>query len=231
MKRAGARMRLKTDYRDWWDYAFDLDGDFFYRMSTGGMSRREMFTFMEGIGMSVPTHGIVKNIANRLLAEFDVEDLRDIAAEHLIDLVVYINEQAHRGEGKLRMPAAEALQRFPDHYCSEFIPATQTGVGHSLRFLQVGARKWWLEYWSEDDWRSNVGEGGVKILCEAEPGYHPKVEQAMFAIDFVKAAGRLYAIDYNIAPGLAPLNGHVKASELVEELKRFQKHAVPVQAG
>lgn len=43
-----------------------------------------------------------------------------------------------------------------------------SGAGRSLRYLQVGDRKWWLRYWSENDWRSNAGEGGVEVMGEED---------------------------------------------------------------
>jgi len=208
-------LRLESDFRDWYDHAFSSQGTPFERLSTGGMSRREMFPYLESLGLEPPRHGTVSAVAAELLEEWP-EESRASAAEQMISLVVYLDLWAHSGEGKVRVSAADALLLYPDRYCSEFMSATTSGgAGRSLRYLQVGNRQWHLMYWSDHDWRSNYGEGGVKVLEESPLGYHPTVTEPMFAIDFLLIGQKLLAVDFNTAPGLAPLRGLVTPSEIV----------------
>ena len=213
---------LRSNFRDFYDHAFDSGGQVFNRIDTGGLNRRQMFSFLESLGLKTPPHGIVKELVPKLLSVYQ-QDFRDAAAKQILDVVVYTDEKAHRGEGKEKVAAAEALERFPDHYCSEFIYTTQTESGRSFRHLQVGTHNWWIESWSDSDWRSNVGEGGEYIRAEAEYGYQPKIKEPIFAVDFVKA-DRLYAIDYNVAPSLASLKRTVTPTKIVESIKHAVEH-------
>jgi len=209
---------LVTDYRDYYDHAFDTHGTPFHRLSKGGMGRREMFPYLESIGLKTPRYGIVAEVVPNLLSERD-SDIKTLASGQPVDLVVYTDEQAHCGDGKVRVSGADALRLYPDQFCSEHLTTSPSGAGLSLRYLQVGSRKWWLQYWSSDDWRSNVGEGGVEVLREEDPpGYHPKVHDPLFAVDFLPIASNLFAIDFNIAPGLGPLRDILAPSEIVSLL-------------
>ena len=206
-------IQLRSDFRDWYDFGFDRCGIVFERVASGGMPRREAFQYMAGLGLRVPRHGKVRDLVPVLLAEMP-DDLRPYAATHLIDCVVYLDERSHCGEGKIKLSADEAMVSYPDLLCSEHLPATASGNGRSLRYLQVGDRKWWIEYRSANDWRSNAGEVTTTVLAEEAAGYHPNIDRPLFAIDFVPAADGLYAVDFNTAPGCAPLNGLIRASEI-----------------
>lgn len=204
-------LKLKTDFRDFYDHAFDAKGETFLRLSKGGMSRREMVLFLERLGFATPRHGVVSAFVPELLVKED-------SSSGPTEVVVYLDEAAHRGEGKVKLSATDALASHPGHLCSEYLPTAVGGIGTSLRYLQVGSRRWWLRYWSETDWRSNVGEGGTEVLREMPAGYHPQIQEPMFAIDFLVAGRRLVAIDYNTAPGLAPLRDTLTPTEIVSLL-------------
>jgi hypothetical protein len=211
-------MQLDSDFRDWYDHAFERTGPVFKRHSNSGLSRPEMFEYLQNLGMDVPTHGSVQQVVDYYCK--DPDSIEALMVRHnLLQLVVYTDERAHCGEGKILLDVRDALERYPHHFCSQYIPATAQGFGSSLRYLQVGERKWWLRYTSFDDWRSNAGDVEVQILCEEKPGYHPHIHEPMFAVDFIRSAAKAYAVDFNIAPGLEPLNGHVKASDIVSELR------------
>lgn len=216
------KLSLKSNFRDFYDFAFDKQGEVFERLDNAGISRREMFTYFNELDLKTPVHGTVRDVVACLQESFDEQGraTQDLFLEHLVDLVVYLDEYQHAGEGKVKLSAKAALEAYPDHYCSEYIPATASGTGESLRYLQVGIRKWWIRYWSENDWRSNAGEGDWEVLCEEKRGYHPRIKYPMFAIDFVRAGKHLCAIDFNVAPGLGPLNGIVSPWDIVALVKR-----------
>lgn len=211
-------IQLRSDFRDWYDFGFDRCGMVFERYSAGGMARGEALQFMAGLGLRVPRYGMAREIIPSLLADIST-DFRQLAANHLVDCVVYLDERSHCGEGKIRVSASEAMANYPDLLCAEYLPATPSGNGRSLRYLQIGDRKWWIEYRSADDWRSNAGEVTTTVLAEEERGYHPHIALPLFAFDFIPAADGLYAVDYNTAPGCAPLNGLVRASEICQLLE------------
>jgi len=211
-------MQLDSNFRDWYDFAFERSGPVYTRDIGGGMSRPEMFEYMQSLDLDVPAHGTVQELAARYRR--DPDSIEAYLLQHnILQLVVYLDERAHCGEGKTLLDIQDALQRYPNHYCSQHIPATPTGLGSTLRYLHVGQRRWWLRYNSLNDWRSNVGDVEIEVMYEEKPGYHPRIKLPMFAIDFVHAGAKLYAIDFNEAPGLDPLNGRIPASEIVAQLK------------
>jgi hypothetical protein len=190
---------LETDFRDFYDHWFagswQAPDVVFERRARGGMRRSVMLPWLEQLGLQVPEHGRVRDLAPRLLAG------RPTALADILDVVVYLDEAAHAGEGKVRLSVTEAMAQHPDAYASEFIPANQRGLGESLRYLRIGRRQFWLRYTSADDWRSNSGEAQVGLLCEERTADTPwVVPHPLFAVDFVPAGSSLYAVDFNTAP-------------------------------
>ena len=200
-------LKLVSDFRDFYDHQFESHGTPFLRLSKGGMSRREMFPYFSVLGLETPKNGEVSTLAPELLS--------DVMAGHATELVVYTDEYAHCGDGKVRVRASDALRLYPDRFCSEYLSTSGSGAGRSLRYPQIGSRKWWLSYWSDEDWRSNSGEGGVSIINEEPAGYHPLVPAPLFAIDFLPIGSKRLAVDFNTAPGLGPLRDVLTPSEIV----------------
>lgn len=200
-------IQLKSDFRDYYDHVFSgswqVTEVLFERLTTGGPGRREMFDLMMSLKLTVPLHGTVTELNAKLIGEFSYlgnSKLIDDYMRNLTDVVVYLDEQAHQGGGKVKLNIREALLEYPDHFASQFIPSNAV----TLRYLRVGRRQFWLRYSSKDDWRSNVGDVSIELLCEETPKTLEDVmrlRDPLVAIDFVKA-DKLYAIDYNIAPGL-----------------------------
>lgn len=179
-------MKLKSDFSDYYDHHFDLDGPVFERMGTGGPTKREQFKLLEGLGLDVPMHGMVYDLAYHLnISKW---------------LVVYTDETRHAGEGK-QLLSLDWIR--PEHwklYCSLFLPPGKS----SIRELHVGRRSFRLLYTTYNDWwRSNCGDGSCVVLGEMiPPFYRERVRRALFAVDFVPHDNKLYAIDFNIAPGI-----------------------------
>lgn len=68
--------------------------------------------------------------------------------------------------------------------------------------MATAPHRFWIEYVSYGDWRSNVGEGEVFVTgCEMDCKARPFPEIPFFAIDYV-VGKELYAIDLNVAPGV-----------------------------
>ena len=223
------KIALRSDFHDFYDHAFDVGNvdATLSRMSTGGLSRPEMLSHLEKY-CKVPLHGQVKTLKEKLLGKLAYlgnSKLIDDYMRGCMDVVVYIDEHAHGGKGKLKMNVMAALAQYPNHYASEFIPANQKGLGESLRYLRLGRRQFWLRYWSMDDWRSNCGDVHIKVLGEelAKPDSDLiRLKEPLVAIDFVKA-DKLYAVDYNISPGLSRsgIEDFISPSEIYTELKAW----------
>lgn len=204
-------LELRSDFRDYYDHWFAGSGqradNVYERQSRSGMDRPAMLNYLKGLGVTTPAFGTVRELASRmdtfaqgLSANTRKELLRDAG-----DVVVYTDPGAHGGGGKIKLGLAVALEQFPNHFASEYIPNTISGHGQSIRYLRIGQRQFWLRYTSEDDWRSNCGEVEIEFLGEdfsatpralMGPSHVP-----ILAIDFVFST-HMYAIDYNIAPRL-----------------------------
>lgn len=196
------KIKLRSDFDDYYDSYFDQEGVIFDRLSECGPYRREMYALLEQAGYRVPRHGSVEEMAARLTGEgrhIEVP-VNNQPARQMTDLVVYATERGHGGDNHL-VSVAEALSIFPGHYCTEYIPVQSGERGWSLQYLQIGDRHWWLSYASNNNWRSNVGDYKVEIVEEGPRGLHDFFTEPVFSIDLLPAQ-ELYAIDFNINPQL-----------------------------
>jgi len=203
------KLKLKSDFYDWYDHAFDLDGMTFQRISKSITTRKQDLESLKNLGFRVPRFGKVIDFYHEILTHKQHPEITPV-----IQVVVHTDPKAHRGEGKVLLSTTEAFLRHPHDFCVEYIPSNRK----SQRLLCVGKRTFWIEYESKDDWRSNMGDVNFKVLDQIPE--RPRFFLPMFAIDFV-GKEKLYAIDLNIAPGLEPLKGIMTASEIVDELKNW----------
>lgn len=228
------KIGLRSDFRDYYDHAFcgswETPDAVFVRRSagrSGGMVRSDMLVALAGAGLQVPRHGRVRDLVTQLKADWVDPEVSDQMAR-LLDLVVHTDEHAHAGEGKLRLGSTEALAHYPEAFAVEFLPTVPGPGSVSLRHLRIGRRQFWLRYSSVDDWRSNCGDGAVEMLCEEAPTPLEAIAPALctsplVAVDFLPIGKQLYAIDLNIAPGLAGtgIEHRMTPSEIVAEIRHW----------
>lgn len=192
-------VRLVSDFWDYYDHWFDGPNAemVFYRRSSGGMSRHEILKYLQSLGLRVPIFGRVCDVYERLQEKYDHSSNFLL----FVDVVIYLDETAHRGEGKIKIPLRDAVVQYPDHLAAEYIPALPSGLGLSWRYLQLGDKVFWLEYASWNDWRSNCGDVSIKVLSRERDGYCERINYPLFAIDFIPAYGLgLFAVDFNVTP-------------------------------
>ena len=200
------QIKLQSDFRDFYDHWFcgshQEPDAVLRRMSEGGMSRPDMFKVFEQHGLIPPKHGIVRELVPALQKEYGDPAGR---LNNIMEVVVYLQPRAHRGEGKIKCSWQYALDFYPNKFAAKFIPATQAGVGMSLRYLRVGTRQFWLKYTSANDWRSNCGDVSVELLSrQTDLEEPPKLlpEHPLLAVDLLPIVRKVYAIDLNTAPGI-----------------------------
>lgn len=220
----GETMQLKSDFNDWYDYAFTKEGPVYERNFKTDRTRQQDLEFLKSIGCKIPRYGKVKDLVPELLGAkwnsfFETWNFkRNDRIKDIEEIVVYIDDCAHCGGGKQLVSLREAEEKYPDNFAIEYLCES---LGESYRYLQVGNRKWWLFYKAYEDWRSNTGDGETTILCEEETGYHGDIKVPMFAVDFIPTSvAGFMAIDYNTAPGLDPLRDKVRAGVIVELLQQ-----------
>lgn len=215
-------MRLISDFRDFYDYAFDRESDRTFYRNAGDrtMSKIMQFRLLKSLGFKIP-----------LVGPPDVLHRQGLG---LIDLVVvYEDDRAHCGEGKILTELETALKDYADHPCSQWINTTgEFDRSQSYRLLQIGDRAWLLRYEGVGGWMSNHCEN-TQIYIEAEIEALPNFGYPLFAIDFVNKVNepfpealedltRLFAIDFNTAPGMrwTGMDDILQPSEVVDLIQR-----------
>jgi hypothetical protein len=193
------KISLETDFKDYYDHLFynpresNTNGHFIrIADDINSFSKRNQFLHLQQLGFKVPRHGIVSNI-------IDLDK----------DIVVYVDELKHRGEGKYLIKSIQARKHFPNKYASEYIDYRE---GESYRLLQVGNRSFWYQYKSTTSWKSNCGHVEISEPIEVFDWWtkHTLVDSRpmflnnypIFAIDFVDSIDGKLAIDLNTAAGM-----------------------------
>jgi hypothetical protein len=224
------RIALKSDFLDYYDHVFltprhpEVDWTW-ERMSRNGISRRQALRALETQGFRVPQHGLVKDLVPNLVSQLNIP-----GAEKILSLVVYVDEHAHAGEGKVLLEAREALERFPDSFACQYLPVFPHGRGTSFRWLRIGGKQSWLRYDSMDDWRSNCGEVRIGLAGIIEEPFFDSLLWRlgpMVAVDFLPIGERLYAIDLNTAPGLrgTGIEKQFSATQIYEAVSEYVEYA------
>lgn len=189
------KLRLKSNFSDYYDPAFDEVGLEFRRFTDDGPSRVAMFQMFRALKIPTPSHGYYKDFLGSPLSGEN--------------FVVHENIKLHCGEGKHLLPFSKIDKNCP-HFMVQHISTKINGClsnvkSHSYRFLFVGDRQFRYEYISLNDWRSNCGDGditGCFELFNCLPAWRNQIYYPIFAIDFVGSENDKKAIDFNIAPGL-----------------------------
>jgi len=218
-------VQILTDYRQWYDDIFDGQPPVFERMAytRGGLSKSAQFALFSSLSCPVPPHGIVKGLWSQL----DNPCLGATIPKSLafdIQCIVYLDEYAHRGEGKERMPLAEAVSRYPNHYGCLFIALP--GPPLAYRLVRFGDWIYWLRQSGDPaSWQSNRMDH--ETVLEKQRASQPNpVPRILWAIDFLPTPFGLLAVDFNTAPELSTLgeSGVISIQEIASELQAACKH-------
>ena len=182
------RLALNSNFTDPYDYCFSRSGQaVFHRIwhakeGRHEMGRREVFGWLEKFGIDTVPYGEVTELLRRIDAA---------------ELVVYVDEHLHCGDGKIKLPAKEALERYPNHLASVFMPP----AGRCERHFQFGDRAFTMPFESRDDWRCQRGQSFSWSIPGSRFDLFPHViPYPFFAIDFIP--GTEIATDFGFCPGI-----------------------------
>ena len=223
-------VKLKSDFNEVYDHWFDNDGDIiFERNSRSGMSRPEMLKQLEEWDFRVPFYGNPKDVALKYQKNLGYIVSGFNSSSKLADFLVVLHHDidSHRGENKEIMFVSEAIAKYPNTFCTVFIPFPQNKIpqkSESYRFLKIGKRNFWLKYHSSNDWRSNCGDVYIEFISEADAYFNKVLKSPLYAIDFV-SWDTYYAVDFNIAPGIPDiLLNNISPKEIAANIKEAVIH-------
>lgn len=179
------RSNIKLEY----DYCFSRNAELvFLRMyhtpylNQNDFARREMFAQLEKAGIETVPNGKVREI----LEKWDPPH----------GVVVYTDESAHMGNGKEWLTSKEALEKYPDYWCSIFVPP----AGKAIRHFQLGVKSFTMPFVSQDDWRCQKGQSVSWCVPGSRYNFFPNIiASPYFAIDFIP--GTDMATDFQFVPG------------------------------
>jgi hypothetical protein len=206
-------VKLLTDYIDFYDSFFDREGIEFDRRSLppAGLSKRDQFTHLvEKLGITrIPHTGLVQ--------DFDHYNFDKV--------VVYTDEFLHAGNGKELMRLEYAIQDYPGHFASEFIPTSTypDKLSRSLKEIWVGHHCFILRIQTEGDWRTNA-PGAYKHIEIVDYHYAENTYAPLYAVDYaLDMQGGIWAIDLNLAPGLrgTGVSELMEGKEAAEAIKEW----------
>lgn len=137
-----------------------------------------------------------------------------------VPLVVYRDERAHCGQGKVLWRPGEAVDWPPSAFCSQYVPdsdgfennyehegSTQkTSLWVSRRELWVGRWMVELKYTSRVSWMANVG-GEYEVVVGPTPSemrYRELIRYPMFAVDYTRVGDDWTSHDYHFDLNVCP---------------------------
>ena len=120
-------------------------------------------------------------------------------------LVVYTDERAHCGAGKVLWRPGEPTAWFGSTFCSEFVGPPGPPAA-SFRWLLVGSYAFHLVYRSDSSWMSNVDGTYDARPSWSENGTTDRGKDLliypMYAVDYIAFGDEDYAVDLNVCPGV-----------------------------
>jgi hypothetical protein len=197
-------MQLLTDYQQFYDGIFDGRPPVFHRMAftRGGLDKPAQFRLFAALGLPAPPHGTVTELQERFRRPGTPFAWPEAVARD-VWCVVYTDELAHRGEGKMLVPLSEAAKRHPACFASLFV--APAGEPVAFRHVRFGGLAYWLrQSGARAGWQSNRADQ-EQVLSKCRVAGPNPVPRVLWAIDFIPSPNGLLAVDFNTAPDLTTL--------------------------
>ena len=203
-------IELRSDFRDYYDFAFPSTAELTFDRLAGdrSMTKLDQFRLLSSLGLRVPFVALGRDMLSDTPLRSD-------------DLVVaYTDDRAHCGEGKKLVQLRDLSLSDDALLCSQWINTSGLmGDSISYRLLQIGVRSWLLRYEGTGGWMSNHCDDTAIFIKGECLGFQRWANATidalpLFAIDFVVPVHAPtpetiedvirdgYAIDFNSAPGM-----------------------------
>lgn len=201
-----AAIKLTSDFSDYYDSAFMVNGDMEYRrMQSECMTRGKALGWLKL--HNIPT------IETKPVKEFNRSTEK---------IVVYTNTKLHRGKGKVICSYQEAIDNYPNYLGAPYIEGTD---GLCLKFLQVGSRRFRIMS-KNPDYESTLNNGVITSIEELKPEFNYSISIPIFSIDYIPRNNSMVAIDFNEVQPLEYLGFSkiMTPGDIRNEVEKFMKH-------
>lgn len=109
-------------------------------------------------------------------------------------LCVYTNPNAHNNQGKSVVRVEDAKVIYPNYIASSYIQIDKT-KGKTMKYLQIGKRRFTLYFQKEDD--LSISMGKLIEVRESTPEYNRLIGLPIFSIDYISDGNEMLATDFN----------------------------------
>jgi hypothetical protein len=206
------KVQLKSDFDEAYDKFFIIEGKVFERMTSQEPDKIEQLKKLKSLGYTVPLSGTVLEVA-----------------ENADNLIVYTDITSHDGKDKILIKAEDALEKYPNNFCSKYIECSQQ-ITTSYKLLQIGKRQFIIRYSSDHEWISNKGRYAIDILAESPvKQYIEAINNPIWSIDYICDINNHdspVAVDLNYSPKFheLELNFLISNKEIAKEIYDALNH-------
>ena len=194
-------IQIRSDFTDYYDVLSNPNSNLIYnRFKQNSMSRGEALRFLRKYGIKTLNFGSVRTFN-------PLETPR---------LVVYTNQNSHDFLGKRVCTYDEAISQYGNCAASEFIESD----GRTLKYLQIGSRRFRLLFHNSEAYRGILREGDLIAYEELPRQYNFTLRLPIYSIDYIGKNNDMIAVDFNEVQKLSSIGvqGIITEREVIEEI-------------
>ncbi|MBO5388339.1 MAG: hypothetical protein J6A59_09395 [Lachnospiraceae bacterium] len=202
-------LHIKSDFNDYYDVLNSESCSITYnRYLRESKQRGTALKYLRNIG--------IKTLEIKQVSSFFRDDS---------PIVVYTDPIAHHGNGKKIMSVDEAQLLYSNYMASKYY---QSDHNITLKFLQIGKRRFTLYFKKEEPISLNMGK--LIDLRESTPEYNRLIGIPIFSIDYISNGNHMIATDFNEVEDLKALgvdkwlSADTVVTEIIDALAIYNKY-------
>lgn len=133
------------------------------------------------------------------------------------DVVVYLDDTLHGGQGKIVVSAQVALRDFSNCVCTHYYP----DVCMTYKVLWVGEKRYNVSFKKNHQGNAEQFDlGEISDITTLTPAYHKKIHIPIYSIGYIETPNEMIATDFNEVQNLQKLsiNTVLKPEDVISEL-------------
>ena len=213
------KIKLISDFRDFYDHHFDIDGFIYHRNTHTHFKREDDLKLLRKARFYTPKFGRVY-----------INNYKMIECIKRNGIVLYEDEYQHKAEGKILILNINDLNfnKYEGMLWSEYIPSE---YAYHWRMLTIGDFYVYMKYTSDHIWMSNKGNVIVEIvqygyINDSRLEYIKNIRDLpLIGVDGRYYKGNFVTFDLNTAPQLmgTGIEAILKPKDVVNLIKKFYK--------